>query len=117
MIGPVESALPLLGFAIHGDLGPLTIYTSSRGRKVFFLKAPPLTPPTLRQRGQRLRFSAAAAAWRLLSPAARDLWKRAAKLAHLRIGGYALWTAYQLAHNPRWLSTIERQTGTQLPTA
>lgn len=55
--------LSLMGFVIYGDLGPLTMYKSGRGKIVVFSKTWPDKPPSYYQVLDRGRFSAAAYSW------------------------------------------------------
>jgi len=107
-------ARPLLGFRQTGDLGPFTIYTSRRRKPVWFLKSPPMKPPSPMQRHQRSRFTMAARAWQQLSPGIRKRWSLAAARARLYLSGYNLWLHYQLAPDRRALRTIELQSRIQL---
>ncbi len=106
--------LKLMGFRPTGDFGPLTGYTSRRGTTVWYLKAPPKTPPTGWQRLQRARFSSAAHLWTALTPNQRADWLAAARKAKLNVTGYNLWVWYQLTRDRKVITTVERQSGIQL---
>ncbi len=97
-----------IGMSPTGDLGPFTIYTSRRAGTVWFLKAPPTSPPTVHQLRQRNRFRLAAIAWRNLSQETRNDWNLAAVRAALTIHGYDLWIWWQLRRDRSTLATIER---------
>lgn len=101
--------LNYLGIQPTGDLGPLTGYTTQRGRGVWYLKAPPKTPATGWQRQQRNRFRMIALLWRQLQPAQRSDWLRAAKAAGLTITGYNLFVWYQYSLDHDAIRTVERQ--------
>lgn len=116
LIAPNSKTLNLIGLRPTGDLGPLTGYTSKRGKPVWFLKAPPKTPPTFWQTSQRNTFRLAADYWRDLSPQQRQAWLDAAKRARLNIGGYNLWLWYQLTKDRATIRTVERQSGITLQT-
>ena len=111
---PKARGLHLIGLRPTGDLGPLTGYTTRHGRGVWFMKAPPKTPPTCWQTHQRNAFRALGAAWSALSQDVRDDWQRAAKLARLTITGYNLWTWYGFTNDSATILTIEHQTGVKL---
>ena len=49
----------LIGQTVSGDFADLTIYTDRFNQKVFYPKAPPKEPPTIRQINQRSRFALA----------------------------------------------------------
>jgi hypothetical protein len=110
----IDSLLRFTGLKVQGDIGPLTCYTSRRNRIVWYLRAPPEQPPSPLQISQRNRFRGAASTWRSLPAATRATWIEAAKLAHLRISGYCLWTYHIVADRDDIIRTIERQSGTSL---
>ena len=105
----------LLGFNVQGDLGPLTLYTSTPGRTVAYLKAPPKEPASNAQRVMRNRFALAGRCWSFAQQEQRDRWNQAARKGGLRIHGYSLWVWYQLTNDWPALATIARQTGISLP--
>lgn len=102
-------ALKFIGLNPTGDLGPLTCYTSRRHGTVWFVKAPPLTPPSVKQLHQRDRFRLAAEAWRNLSDEQKETWRLACRRAGLYLSGYCLWTFWLLLHKLEHMRTIERQ--------
>jgi len=106
--------IPWLGLNAQGDLGGFTFYQSSRGPRIWYPKAPPLTPATPAQRNLRNRFRLAAYNWRALSPQRRADWLRAAILAKLRITGYNLYVYWQLKGDDAVVRTVERLSGLQL---
>ena len=114
MLEPTSKILCLLGLRPTGDLGPLTAYTSMRGRVVWFLKAPPTTPPTPWQVRQRNAFRLAARAWTLLTPTARKQWLLAAERGRLMLTGYNLWIFWCLKRDAAIIRTIQRHTDTTL---
>lgn len=83
-----------LGLNVQGDIGPLTLYTSQRGKLVGFLRAPPLNPPTPKQETIRDIFRNAATAWRGLTTGQRVQWRTVADRCNLGITGYNLFTWY-----------------------
>jgi len=103
-----------IGFNIQGDIGPLTLYTSARGKLVGFLRAPPLNPPSPTQEAIREYFRQCAAEWRSLSTDQRNQWLQAARRARISIGGYNLYTWFWRTRNEDQLATIERQSGITL---
>lgn len=103
--------LQLLGRNATGDLGPLTAYTSRRHGTVWFIKSPPLEPPSPWQKRQRDLFRLAAEAWRHLDHEEKQKWHRAARLARLYLTGYTLWVWWQLKRDRAALATVERQSG------
>lgn len=103
-----------LGLTVQGDLGPLTLYTSKRGKTVWFLRAPPLRPPSDLQENFRDFFRTAAASWRQTAPANRTNWQLAANHCSLGISGYNLWVWYSYTRDEPALKTIERQSGIDL---
>lgn len=107
MLSAKSTLLNILGLNPTGDLGPLTGYTSKRGKAVWFLKAPPTTPATPYQNHQRNIFRLVAMAWRALPADVRQAWLDAAPRAHLRITGYNLFTYWQITRDRPTLRTIE----------
>ncbi len=104
-----------LGFNPTGDLGPFTIYTNQYRRPVFYIKAPPTSPPTTRQSFLRENMKEIAAWWSAQSSETKALWEAASKNARLRMNGYALFQWWQWKHDPQKLQTIMRQSKIQLP--
>lgn len=106
--------LKLIGLNPTGDLAGLTCYTSRRAGTVWFLKSPPLTPPSEWQRRQRNRFRLAAQAWKDLDHETRKQWALACRRAHLIVSGYNLFLWWNLRRKREQLRTIERQSGITL---
>lgn len=114
MITTDSPLLTFLGFAPTGDLGGLTGYTSKRRRPVWYLKAPPKTPPTCWQLHQRNRWRVYGWAWTSLTEQQRSNWTRAAQLARLKISGINLFFWYQHTHDRAVIRTVEHQSGVNL---
>lgn len=110
---PVNDLL-LLGFDLTGDIGPLTAYTTNKGRAVLYPRASPLNPPSDAQVIQRDRFTEAAAAYAELTDDTKQKWQQAARRASLRITGYNLWTYYFIRRDKPCIQTICNQTGIDL---
>lgn len=110
-----DKMLCLLGFKCQGDLGAITCYTSKRDRVVWFIKAPPLEPPSDSQKYNRGTFKYIALEWWSLNAAQRQAWKDACHKAHLRIGGYALFTYWWRTSDDAAIATISHQSGVELP--
>ena len=115
-IAPEAKMLNLMGLRPTGDLGPLTGYTSKRGRAVWYLKAPPKEPPTGYQTHYRNVFRLVAIAWQGLTPDTRAAWLAAARKAGLRITGYNLFLWYNHTRDTAVIRTVEHQTGITLLT-
>lgn len=109
-----DRVLSVVGWQPTGDLGPLTGYTTRSGKAVWFLKAPPKTPPTGWQRKQRNRFRLIAIMWRRLTEEQRQNWLQAADAARLNITGYNLFVWYHHKLDHAVIRTIEHQTGINL---
>lgn len=114
MLTPTSPVLTLCGMGPTGDLGPLTGYTSKRGKPVWFLKAPPKTPATGWQQKQRNMFRLIARLWHSLTPQQRKDWLAAAVAAGLNITGYNLFVWYQHTLDQAVIKTIEHQSGITL---
>lgn len=109
-----EDLLYFLGLNSQGDLGPWTLYTDKRKGLVFFIKAPPLEPPSQLQTSIRNAIRLAAYTWRSLTPEAREHWELATKRAHLKIHGYNLFCFWILRKEDAAIHTIERLTRLKL---
>ncbi len=103
--------LRFMGLNTQGDFGPWTFYTGARQQLVFFIKAPPLEPPSPAQTTRRNAFRLNAYVWRSISQAARENWERASQVAHLKITGWNLFTYWNLTYDRATIATIERITG------
>jgi hypothetical protein len=103
-----------IGYIVQGDIGPLTLYTSKRGKMVSYPRAPPLCPPSAAQEGMRDVFRQAATGWRALTPDQRRDWLTAARRATLTITGYDLWTWFWRTRREDQLRTVERLAGLTL---
>lgn len=114
MFSPKAKLFTVLGLQPTGDLGPLTGYTSKRGKPVWFLKAPPTKPPTGWQVHQRNKFRLAALQWTILPEQQRQAWLDAARIAHLNIGGYNLFVYYHCTRDRPAIATVEHQSGVRL---
>lgn len=101
----------MIGWNIQGDLGPITTYTSRRGRLVLFPRSPPLAPPSPGQAAMRDVWRAAAQLWRLMAPNQRNAWMQLAQRAKLRMHGYALWVYYVRTADRATIETLQRTTG------
>jgi len=109
-----EDLVRFWGFNTQGDFGPWTFYTDQRKGLVFFLKAPPLEPPSLTQTFIRNQFRTNAYVWRSLPVSARRDWETAAKRAHLKIHGFNLFTFCNITKDDATIHTIERITNINL---
>jgi len=78
----------LLGWRPTGDVGPFTLYTSSRKRIVIYPRSPALNPATPAQERMRQVFVAGAACWKSLTIAQRAEWELATKKLRMSINGY-----------------------------
>lgn len=106
--------LRFMGFNTQGDLGPWTFYTGKRGQLVWFVKSPPLEPPSPLQTRQRNAFRLNGYLWRQLSPKHQQNWETASKRAHLGINGHNLFTYWNLTKDNATIATVERLSRTNL---
>lgn len=104
-----------MGLRLSGDLAQYTMYYYCKHKRIYFIKAPPLTPATLRQVRQRNRFRLVAMLWRSMKPSHRQAWNDAATLARLRISGYNLYLYWSIRHDDASLAAISRHSGIPLP--
>lgn len=110
----LEDLVRYMGFNSQGDLGPWTFYTDKRKGLVYFVKSPPLEPPSLLQTSVRNKIRLAAYTWRSLSAQQRSNWMLAANRAHLKIHGYNLFVFWILRKEDAAIHTIERLTNLNL---
>lgn len=110
----LTSFVRFFGFNTQGDLGPYTFYTDKRKGLVFFLRAPPLQPPSKLQVTVRNNVRLAAMVWKAMDQSHRDRWELASKRAHLSITGYNLFTYWIIKHDNAAIRTIERLTKLKL---
>lgn len=103
-----------IGLRPTGDIGGFTVYTSKKGRVVWFPKSPPKTPFTRLQLRHMKHFEFAARAWQRQTQEVRNAWNLAARRAHLYLSGYTLWTYWQTTRKRQTIRTIERQSGIHL---
>lgn len=107
----------LFGFGAQGDFGPWTCYTATnRGPRgiVVFLKAWLKDPTSPAQKAHRDRIRAAAAAWKALTPQARENWEAVTLQLALKLTGYNLFTHYHMVRDTSNIETLERQSGINL---
>lgn len=104
----------LMGFGPTGDLGEFTFYTKANGTIVWFLKAPPKTPPTYYQLTNIELWKVAAYHWRNMAPDLKAAWQQVQRLANLGITSYNLWIWFFCTNNRAAIHTIEHQTGLTL---
>lgn len=106
--------LSLFGLRPTGDFGPWTFYTNKQGIPVWFIKAPPTSPPTARQLFVQSRLTIFAQYWTAQTAETKMKWERASKKAGLGMTGYNLWQWWWWHKNRTVLTTIERQSGVEL---
>lgn len=111
---PERDLMHLFGFIAWGDFGPLTLYTSQRGKVIIFNKTWPKGPPSDGQLTQRNKLAAAAIAWKALDDSQRAQWELASNRASLCMHGYDLWQHWKLTADSSAIQTLERQTKTNL---
>jgi len=99
-----------------GDLGPVTFYTTRRGRLVVYPSSPARKPPSRWQIIMRDLWTSAARAWTELTPTARQRWEALAHTCGLRITGYNLWIHYSTKPLAQTIPTLLHQANTDLPT-
>jgi hypothetical protein len=102
------SLLQFLGFNTQGDLGPWTFYTDKRKNLVFFVKAPPTSPPSIHQTLQRSRFTTIGHYWSHHTDDVKALWEFATQKLKLNLTGFNLFTWYYTVGDRQTLATIER---------
>lgn len=104
-----------MGLRVSGDLGPVTIYTDRKNRKIFYPIAPPKEPPTQRQLWQRQRFKLAVTYWKQLPPEAKANLEDATRKLGLCLTGQNLFVSCWIRSAPDQYAAVERQSGITLP--
>lgn len=110
----IRRLLPLLGFAVHGDLGDVTMYTTRRRKRVMYPRSPPTSPPSPAQQRQRARFALAVTRYLALPAGTIAEWEALARRLHLIATGQNLWTHLALRWDERAWDVVVRRTGTAL---
>ncbi len=110
----MEDFVRFLGFNTQGDLGPWTFYTDKRKGLVYFVKSPPLEPPSQLQQSIRNSIRLAAYTWRSLDGEQQRTWETASKRAGLRITGYNLFVFWILRRDDAAIHTVERLSNVKL---
>lgn len=114
MIPDASRLFNYFGTIVWGDLGPVTIYKSKRGKLVSFAKTWPKEGPTAEQLEYRQLFTDAAAEWQKLTKDERRQWELATLRAGLTMTGYNLFVHYQIKHDIGNIRALQRQTQTEL---
>lgn len=113
----MEVPWTLLGFNLSGDIGPYSIYTDAKRRKIVYPKSPPDKPPSTLQLHQRNRFTQAQSAWKALPDQVKRDLEEVCRRSSLVMGGCALWISASLKPDGNEsIQTLARQTGIPLPT-
>jgi len=100
---------------IQGDCGPLTLYTRTMGRVVWFPRTTPKEPPSPRQKIQRYRLSLVAFDWRALTREEKNLWHLLATVPRTWMSGYNLFTLMELnTEASRFLTTLAHVAGLEI---
>jgi len=107
MAHEISSLVKFIALNIQGDVGPITTYTSQRGKVVTFPRMPPLNPPTPIQEIIRARFQNAAIQWRALTANQRAQWNVLADRCNLGITGWNLFTHFACTGNFDGLRPLE----------
>lgn len=101
----------LLGMNVQGDMGPLTMYVSTKKKIVAFRKSPPRMPANCRQAIIRNKVRTAAIRWNNLTKNERRAYGLAARRSGCQCSGYNLWVSAIVRNETEFLKTIAHQTG------
>jgi hypothetical protein len=107
----MEQLCSMFGFEFSGDIGDWTCYRTYRGRPVFFLRAPPMEPPSPLQVIQRNRFITAQRNWKAASPAIKRNWESLTLKSSLCLTGQNLWISFSLVDRSEFLPGLMRKAG------
>lgn len=105
----------LLGLAVSGDVGDLTIYSDKYNRKVVFPKDFRQDKQSTARIAQQTRFAQAQAAWQALSAAEKEALEEMARRLSLAATGQNVYISVQLRNDVNGYVTLERQSGITLP--
>jgi hypothetical protein len=112
----IKALLSMLGIVVTGDLGPLTVYTTRRGRKVSYPRSPPTCPPTQSQLHQRARFADAQAAWARLDAQTKASWEQICLRLSMCATGQNAYMSMALTPNNAGLMDAISRSGITVPT-
>jgi hypothetical protein len=101
--------LSVLGINVSGDFDGATIYTTRKGKKVWFAQAPPRKPLSVWQLAWQRNFKVGMKIWSRLKPEERHAYRRVVDLARMCMLGHNLWLHAYLAGDNALLETLECQ--------
>lgn len=104
-----------LGLVVSGDLGPCTIYTSRRWKKVFFPRSPPLRPPSAAQLQWRRTLTTAMWYYANLTQEHKQKLADCTKKLSLCMTPQALWYSLSVQRTDDRRQTLMHQSGISLP--
>lgn len=105
----------LLGIAVAGDCGDLTMYTDRYGQKVWFPKSPPKKPASPKQIALRAAFKAAQGQYMNLTAEEKLNLENACRRTSIPLTGQNLFIHTVLTRDKDAYHTIQRQSGLTLP--
>lgn len=104
----------LLGRTIRGDVGDFTLYTTKRGKLVWFPISPPKKPPSSAQLLARGRFTTAQRQWAALSKTLKAEWETLVLRNSLCMTGQNLYISLAINPDPNALTTANKRAGLSL---
>jgi hypothetical protein len=104
-----QQVIDILGFSVSGDLDGSTIYTTRKGKKVWFAQAPPRKPLSVWQLAWQRNFRIGMILWSRLTQEQRHAYRRVVDCARLCMLGHNLWLHAFLSADNRLLETLECQ--------
>jgi hypothetical protein len=110
----IDPLLTMLGMAVSGDLGDLTMYTRRDGRLVWFPSTRPAKPPSPPQARARAALRYAATSWQRMTPWQKQRWNKATDAMSLTLTGYNSWVHYYLKADEHYRRRLERASGINL---
>lgn len=106
--------IPYLGLNISGDLDGMTIYTTRKGKIVWYPESPADKPPSPLQTKQRLRFRIAQRNYMLLPRATKALWEHLTKTLAIPVTGQNAFISYSFSQNSHELAVACAKVGITL---
>jgi hypothetical protein len=92
----MEAFASMFGVEFSGDIGDWTCYRTKHGHPTFFLRAPPMEPPSPSQIVQRNRFKTAQHNWKLQTATVKRNWELLTLKSSLCLTGQNLWISCSL---------------------
>ncbi len=105
----------LLGLAVSGDIGDVTIYKNKNQKVVVFPKDMRQDKQSARRLEQQSRFKIAQSNWSALTNQEKQDLEKMSKILYLPATGQNVYISVQLRDDVEGYETLSRQSGVELP--